>query len=81
VQIMGAVSDFTAENGGTLVIPGSHLGDDTRASRPDEAVPTEMKAGSALIRIGSIYHGGWTEHRRRATTSTRSAGSLGNSRA
>jgi len=25
VQIMCALSDFTAENGGTLVIPGSHL--------------------------------------------------------
>ncbi|NMO03177.1 phytanoyl-CoA dioxygenase family protein [Gordonia sp. TBRC 11910] len=58
VQIMVAVSDFTAENGGTLVIPGSHLWDDTRAPRRDEAVPTEMKAGSALIWIGSTYHGG-----------------------
>ncbi|MEN0138038.1 MAG: phytanoyl-CoA dioxygenase family protein [Rhodococcus sp. (in: high G+C Gram-positive bacteria)] len=58
VQIMVAVSDFTAENGGTLVIPGSHLWDDTRAPRLDEAVPTEMKAGSALIWIGSTYHGG-----------------------
>ncbi|MER7190642.1 phytanoyl-CoA dioxygenase family protein [Streptomyces flaveolus] len=58
VQIMVAVSDFTAENGGTLVIPGSHLWDDERAPRLEEAVPTEMKAGSALIWIGSTYHGG-----------------------
>ncbi|MER6426279.1 phytanoyl-CoA dioxygenase family protein [Streptomyces sp. 900105245] len=58
VQIMVAVSDFTAENGGTLVIPGSHLWDDHRAPRREEAVPTEMKAGSALIWIGSTYHGG-----------------------
>ncbi|MFB7755141.1 phytanoyl-CoA dioxygenase family protein [Streptomyces sp. NPDC056121] len=58
VQIMVAVSDFTAENGGTLVIPGSHLWDDERAPRLEEAVPTQMKAGSALIWIGSTYHGG-----------------------
>ncbi|MEU3844053.1 phytanoyl-CoA dioxygenase family protein [Streptomyces sp. NPDC028635] len=58
VQIMVAVSDFTAENGGTLVIPGSHLWDDERAPRLEEAVPTRMKAGSALIWIGSTYHGG-----------------------
>ncbi len=58
VQIMVAVSDFTAENGGTLVIPGSHLWDDERAPRLEETVPTEMAAGSALIWIGSTYHGG-----------------------
>ncbi|TSE01153.1 phytanoyl-CoA dioxygenase family protein [Skermania sp. ID1734] len=58
VQIMVAVSDFTADNGGTLVIPGSHLWDDERAPRLEEAVPTVMKAGSAVIWIGSTYHGG-----------------------
>ncbi|MGC0334573.1 hypothetical protein RKD23_007563 [Streptomyces sp. SAI-170] len=58
VQIMVAVSDFTADNGGTHVIPGSHLWDDERAPRRQEAVPTQMKAGSALIWLGSTYHGG-----------------------
>jgi ectoine hydroxylase-related dioxygenase (phytanoyl-CoA dioxygenase family) len=58
VQIMVAVSDFTAENGGTLVIPGSHLWDDERKPTVAEAVKTEMKAGSGLIFIGSTYHGG-----------------------
>lgn len=58
VQIMVAISDFTAENGGTLVIPGSHLWDDNRKPKRHEAVPTEMKQGSALIWIGSTYHGG-----------------------
>ncbi|MFF9113723.1 phytanoyl-CoA dioxygenase family protein [Streptomyces sp. NPDC014805] len=58
VQIMVAVSDFTADNGGTLVIPGSHRWDDERAPRLEEAVPTQMKAGSALVWIGSTYHGG-----------------------
>lgn len=58
VQIMVAISDFTAENGGTLVIPGSHKWDDERAPRIEEAVPTEMRAGSALIWLGSVYHAG-----------------------
>ncbi|MBS3695667.1 phytanoyl-CoA dioxygenase family protein [Rhodococcus qingshengii] len=58
VQIMVAISDFTAENGGTLVIPGSHRWDDERAPRLEEAIPTQMKAGSALIWVGSTYHGG-----------------------
>lgn len=58
VQIMLAISDFTAENGGTLVIPGSHKWDDDRAPQLSEALATEMPAGSALIFLGSTYHAG-----------------------
>ena len=58
VQIICAVSDFTAENGGTLVIPGSHLWDDERQPNMSETVPTVMKAGSALIFLGSTFHAG-----------------------
>ncbi|MFM9272338.1 phytanoyl-CoA dioxygenase family protein [Pseudarthrobacter sp. NKDBFgelt] len=58
VQIMVAVSDFTKENGGTLVIPESHKWDDERMPLNEEAISTEMTAGSALIWIGSTYHGG-----------------------
>ena len=58
VQVMVALSDFTAENGGTLVIPGSHLWDEDRKPEAAEAIPTEMKAGSALIFLGSVYHAG-----------------------
>lgn len=60
VQIMVAVTDFTAENGGTMVVPGSHKWDDDRGPRVDEAVPTEMSAGSALIWVGGTFHGGGT---------------------
>lgn len=60
VQIMVAVTDFTADNGGTMVVPGSHLWDDDRGPRVDEAVPTEMTAGSALIWLGGTFHGGGT---------------------
>jgi ectoine hydroxylase-related dioxygenase (phytanoyl-CoA dioxygenase family) len=58
VQIMVALSDFTAENGGTLVIPGSHRWDEERKPEVSETIPTEMAAGSALIWLGSVYHGG-----------------------
>ncbi|CRK59449.1 Phytanoyl-CoA dioxygenase [Alloactinosynnema sp. L-07] len=58
VQLMLAMSDFTAENGGTLVIPGSHHWDDERAPTAEETYPTEMPAGSGLIWLGGVYHGG-----------------------
>ncbi|MEU7855407.1 phytanoyl-CoA dioxygenase family protein [Nonomuraea sp. NPDC049141] len=57
VQIMIAASEFTARNGATRLIPGSHLWDDERAPRDDEAIPAEMRAGSALLWLGSTYHG------------------------
>ncbi|KAI9019931.1 hypothetical protein DFJ74DRAFT_674944 [Hyaloraphidium curvatum] len=58
VQIMVAVSEFTAENGGTLVIPGSNHWDDQRKPERSEAVSTIMPKGSGMIFIGSTYHAG-----------------------
>lgn len=60
LQIMIAVSDFTEENGATLVIPGSHTWDDSRTPRREEAIPAVMKAGSAMLFLGSTYHAGGT---------------------
>ena len=55
-----ALTDFTRENGGTRVVPGSHRADrsprgDDRAS---ETVVIEMEAGGVLICHGSLWHGG-----------------------
>jgi ectoine hydroxylase-related dioxygenase (phytanoyl-CoA dioxygenase family) len=58
LQIMVALSDFTADNGATLVIPRSHLWDDDRRPERSEAIPAVMQAGSALLFLGSTYHGG-----------------------
>ena len=58
VQLMLAMTEFTAENGATLVIPGSHHWDDERPPSYAESVPAEMSAGSALIFLGGVYHGG-----------------------
>jgi ectoine hydroxylase-related dioxygenase (phytanoyl-CoA dioxygenase family) len=57
-----ALVDFTAENGATRVIPGSHRGEADYLVDPEEiaatAVPAEMPAGSAVIYLGSTLHGG-----------------------
>lgn len=58
LQTLLAGTDFTARNGATLVIPGSHKWDMDRRPRPEEAVPAEMSRGSGLMYFGSVYHGG-----------------------
>jgi ectoine hydroxylase-related dioxygenase (phytanoyl-CoA dioxygenase family) len=58
LQLMLALTEFTAANGATLVIPGSHHWDDERAPAYAETVPAVMPAGSALIWPGGVYHGG-----------------------
>jgi ectoine hydroxylase-related dioxygenase (phytanoyl-CoA dioxygenase family) len=58
VQIasMIALVDFTAGNGATMVVPGSHRGTLHEKSETD-AVPAEMAAGSAVVYLGSTLHG------------------------
>jgi ectoine hydroxylase-related dioxygenase (phytanoyl-CoA dioxygenase family) len=53
-----AMTDFTAQNGATLVIPKSHLFDDDLKFEEKEAEPAEMVKGSALFYTGSVYHAG-----------------------
>jgi ectoine hydroxylase-related dioxygenase (phytanoyl-CoA dioxygenase family) len=60
VTTLWALSDFTADNGATRFIPGSH----TRPApiptpeEESEAVAAEMPAGSMLILHASLWHGG-----------------------
>jgi ectoine hydroxylase-related dioxygenase (phytanoyl-CoA dioxygenase family) len=72
VSTIWALDDFTAANGGTEVIPGSHTwGDEHMAtnplmdsdSKPDPAivaqlVPVEMAAGSLVVFSGTLLHRG-----------------------
>lgn len=58
VATMWAISEFTHENGGTRVVPGSHLWEDGRVPEPHEIVSTVMPAGSVLIYTGNTVHGG-----------------------
>ena len=53
-----AMSDFTAENGATRVIPGSHLFEDKRQFAHEDCEAAEMPAGSVFVYTGAVYHGG-----------------------
>ncbi|GGS57776.1 phytanoyl-CoA dioxygenase family protein [Actinokineospora fastidiosa] len=80
VQLMLAMSEFTAANGGTLVIPGSHHWDDERAPSTREAHPTEMPQGAALIWLGGVYHSGGKNNSDKPRTGLTIALDLGNLR-
>lgn len=54
---MWAISDFTAANGATNLVPGSHLWPAERQARPEEVVAAEMPAGSVLLWMGGTLHG------------------------
>jgi ectoine hydroxylase-related dioxygenase (phytanoyl-CoA dioxygenase family) len=59
VNIMWPLCDFTVDNGATRIIPGSHRWPDGHYPTPDvETVPVAMPAGSALVYLGSVWHGG-----------------------
>lgn len=53
-----AMTDFTAANGATRVIPGSNRLPDRQQFKHEDAEAAEMPAGSALFYTGSLYHGG-----------------------
>ncbi|MEA3056502.1 MAG: hypothetical protein QOD30_1934 [Actinomycetota bacterium] len=53
-----ALVDYTADNGATLVAPGSHRWERDRQATDADLVPAEMPAGSAVIYLGSTIHGG-----------------------
>jgi ectoine hydroxylase-related dioxygenase (phytanoyl-CoA dioxygenase family) len=58
VIVLYALCDFTAENGATRVVPGSHLWPAKRKPREHEVVAAEMPAGSAIYYLGKTLHGG-----------------------
>jgi ectoine hydroxylase-related dioxygenase (phytanoyl-CoA dioxygenase family) len=60
---MWALTDFTAENGATRVVPGSHLfPEKPEFGREYATIPAEMPKGSVLIWNGSLWHGGGANH-------------------
>ena len=52
-----AYTDFTAENGATLIAPGSHVWEHEREPTEDELVHAIMPAGSLLLYTSSVWHG------------------------
>jgi ectoine hydroxylase-related dioxygenase (phytanoyl-CoA dioxygenase family) len=66
VNVMWPLEEFTEANGATHIVAGSHGWTD---ERPDPTTPTttiEMPARTALLYLGSVWHGGGANHTDRA---------------
>ena len=57
VNTMWALDDFTEENGATIVFPGSHT-DTEKKPVESEARRAVMPAGSLMVYLGGLAHGG-----------------------
>ncbi len=53
-----AIDDFTADNGATVVIPGSHRWGKRHPGPDDPTRPVVMPAGSCVFFVGTLWHGG-----------------------
>jgi ectoine hydroxylase-related dioxygenase (phytanoyl-CoA dioxygenase family) len=60
VQVASVIAlvDFSEDNGATRVIPGSHRWPEGRVPKEAETVAAVMKAGDAVVYLGSTIHGG-----------------------
>jgi ectoine hydroxylase-related dioxygenase (phytanoyl-CoA dioxygenase family) len=56
-NIAWMLDDFTEANGGTRLVPGSHLNRDRREYGLEEPIAAEGPAGAALIFDGRLTHG------------------------
>ena len=57
-----AYTDFTKENGATLVAPGSHRWPQERQPEDHELVQAVMPQGSMLLYTSSVWHGNAANH-------------------
>jgi ectoine hydroxylase-related dioxygenase (phytanoyl-CoA dioxygenase family) len=62
VNAMWPLCDFTADNGGTVIVPGSHRWANEIPSSATPTITIEMPAGSLLLYRGSLWHGGGANH-------------------
>jgi len=62
VSVNAALTDFTADNGATVIVPGSHRWPRERRARDDERAQAVMDGGSALLYSGNVLHGGGANH-------------------
>lgn len=68
---MVALDEFTADNGATTLIPGSHLWSDDRKPAREEMIPAIMPAGSMVYFLNTVWHSGGantSSQRRRSLT-------------
>jgi ectoine hydroxylase-related dioxygenase (phytanoyl-CoA dioxygenase family) len=66
LNTMWALDDFTADNGATRLIPGSHKWVEPPTQSVDEleamTIKALMPAGSVMFYVGSLVHGGGANH-------------------
>jgi ectoine hydroxylase-related dioxygenase (phytanoyl-CoA dioxygenase family) len=63
LNTMWALDDFTAENGATRLVPGSHKWVDIpRRNLEADTIKAVMPAGSVMFYVGSLVHGGGANH-------------------
>ena len=58
INVMWPLTDFRADNGATVLWPGSHKLQNEAALPDAQAIAAEMTPGSALVFLGSTLHGG-----------------------
>lgn len=58
VNVMWPFTPYRAENGATLIWPGSHTRQDEIVIAPEEAIAATMEPGDALLFLGSTLHAG-----------------------
>jgi ectoine hydroxylase-related dioxygenase (phytanoyl-CoA dioxygenase family) len=58
VNSIWPLDDFTEENGATRLIPGSHRWEPGRSPAGEDTIVAAMPAGSAMVYLGNLWHGG-----------------------
>ncbi len=58
MNVMWTFDDFTEENGATRVVPRSHRDALRQVDGETSTIPATMPAGSAMLYVGSLWHGG-----------------------
>jgi len=58
LNVMWALDDFTESNGATRIVADSHRGQILEVGPETATFAAEMPAGSAMLYLGSLWHGG-----------------------
>ncbi|BEI84449.1 hypothetical protein CcaverHIS002_0410530 [Cutaneotrichosporon cavernicola] len=59
ILALAALTKVTPENGGTLIVPGSHIrSDDLPAPTYEDALHVSAEPGDCVVILCSVYHGG-----------------------
>ena len=62
LNTMWALDDFTADNGATVIVPGSHRTSPTEMPAAADTIAASMPAGSVMFYVGTVWHGGGANH-------------------